>query len=121
MALHINKYLILSKNTRLLTFQLAHCQVRVVSLGILAQLLNQVGSLHLYLLPCQNAWILHCKETISGLLNGLFGLAVLKSAHSSNIHVELNVLRDRKALRSGRGIFGLSITNIELVELSIGH
>ena len=116
----MQKRLILRYSRLLLILHLAHRQISIISLRILAELFNQEGSLHLDLLSVEHARILHCHEPVTWLLQNRFWLGVLKSGHSRDIHVKLNGRGDRKALRSGRRVFGLSV-DLKLVELCVGH
>ena len=78
----------------LLALKLAHGEIGIVSLWIFTQLLNEIGSLHLYFFTgyhCLGVWILNCHEAIWGWPVNRFLLAVLESAHACNVYIELHI------------------------------
>ena len=77
----------------LLVLELAHSQICVVSLGVLTQLLDQIRSLHLYLLSGYHSlgvWILDCHEAIWWSPVDRLLLSVLEGAHACYVYVELH-------------------------------
>ena len=71
-----------------------HLQVSVVRLRVLAELLDQVSSLHLDLLTGHHRWVLHCQKSVdlrTILRSRLTRLISLESAHPGHIDVKLNI------------------------------
>ena len=97
-TLSLNKWL---STISLLALKLAHGEIGIVSLWIFTQLLNEIGSLHLYFFTgyhCLGVWILNCHEAIWGWPVNRFLLAVLESAHACNVYIELHIRRNNKSL-----------------------
>ena len=105
----------------LLALKLAHGEISIVGLRIFTQLFYEIGSLHLYFFSGYynlRIWILNSHEAIWWRPIYRFLLAILVSAHTCNVYVELHIRWYDKSLL--RNIL-LILCRLKTVKLGIRH